>query len=250
MKSAFRCDIGCVRQSNQDAVFCSDQPVGPLENLYIVADGMGGHRAGDIASGEAIHCFTESVKQMQDKPYPLEVFRRALQKTNEHIYRMAQVEEEYAGMGTTFVGAMVTEDQVCIANVGDSRLYCLRDSGELEQVTEDNSVVQELLNAGEITEEEARNHPRRHMITRALGSDEELEVDLYEIPWLGIRMLLLCSDGLTDMLEEGEIADILSKATGVSNAAQRLVEEAKKAGGRDNISVIVIAEAGGSEDAE
>jgi serine/threonine protein phosphatase PrpC len=211
---------------------------------------MGGHRAGDIASGEAIHSFTQIVKKMNKTVSPREAFTRALQETNDHIYQMSQNEEAYAGMGTTFVGIMVTDRQVCVANVGDSRLYCLRDSGTLEQITEDNSVVQELVKAGEITPEEAKTHPKKHIITRALGSEPSLDVDYYEIPRAGIGRLLLCSDGLTDMLEDAQIEDVLAHTTGVSRAAQQLVEDAKKAGGRDNISVIVIADEGGDIDAE
>ena len=242
MKSAFRCDIGCVRQSNQDAVFCSDHPFGPLDNLYIVADGMGGHRAGDVASNEAIRAFTAYVRQAEGK-HPLEIFQRALDDDNACLYRLSREREVYAGMGTTLVGATLCRNRIYIVNVGDSRLYCLRsETGRLERMTEDHSVIQELINAGEITEEEARNHPGRHMITRALGTDSQIEGDYYEIPYSEADSFLLCSDGLTGAVPEEDIREILQQAPTAEAAAEALVEEAKKNGGHDNISVIILAE--------
>ena len=252
MKSAFRCETGFVRESNQDAVFCSDTPLGSLPNLYIVADGMGGHRAGDIASQETIRVLTDFIRTAPASgSAPDEILDRALKAANSHVYRLATEQAEYMGMGTTFVGAVVTEKEVCIANVGDSRLYCLyADSRGLERITEDHSVVQELIKAGEITEEEAKIHPSRHMITRALGTDSEVQVDFFQLPRAGVRKLLLCSDGLTNMVEDEEIRCILQRTQEAEETAQQLTEAALAAGGRDNISVIILTEMGGNGDAD
>lgn len=245
LKAAARCDTGIVRPMNQDQVFISLEPVGYLPNLFVVADGMGGHKAGDLASSEALRYFKEYIEDhSREEDDIILLMKTALQMANRYIYYLSEESPDYAGMGTTFVAATVCGDYLYCINVGDSRMYELTQSDEtplrLNRVTIDHSVVEMLLRGGVITEEEARVHPQKNMITRAIGIDETVEIDDYLIETKNLKRIMLCSDGLSNMIPDLEILKELSAPREMDEIADRLVDLANEAGGKDNISVVVI----------
>ena len=243
--AASRCDVGRVRKINQDTVFCSLEPVGLLPNLFIVADGMGGHKAGDLASTEAVRCFIKCIKERSREAEDIvDLMRLALEEANRYVYYLSKESEDYQGMGTTFVAATFCGNSLYCINVGDSRLYKLNRAGEhpmsLKKVTVDHSIVEMMIKEGMITEEEARVHPQKNMITRAIGIEETVEIDDFRLDVDRLVRVLLCSDGLSGMLTDLDILNIVSGKKDVEETAERLVEKANEHGGRDNISVIVI----------
>ncbi len=223
---------------NQDHLYTSLEPVGNLPNIFLVADGMGGHRGGGYASSCAVETILEEARVCGDKD-AAHILTRAIRKANEVIAHRAGEDERFAGMGTTVVAACLDEDVLIAANVGDSRLYVIHEDG-IEQVTEDHSLVQEMVKFGGINKEEARFHPNKNIITRAVGLEQELQVDCFIRKLRPGDRVLLCSDGLTDMLEDEQIRQIIDQKKDVRSAAQALVEAANDSGGRDNIAVIVI----------
>ena len=231
-------DMGLLRNSNQDSVFCEENPVGRFPNLFLVADGMGGHKAGDLASRL---CIEEMVSQISKSTArtPVSVFEQAIAAANQKVYQCARDDLELAGMGTTMVGAMVEDDTAYIVNIGDSRLYRMHE--RLEQITVDHSLVEEMVQSGEIQKEEMRTHPNKNIITRALGTDDSVRPDCFEIKVEKGDVLLLCSDGLTNMVEDEEIETILNRhKEDMKLAGENLVRQANEAGGKDNISVILV----------
>lgn len=231
-------DTGRVRNNNQDCVFCEENAIGGFPNLFIVADGMGGHKAGDTASRM---CVEEVVKEIlhTDKKTPVSVFEQAVMAANMAVYERAVQDEALAGMGTTMVGAVVEDSTAYIVNIGDSRLYHMRDS--LRQITVDHSLVEEMVQSGEIQKEEMRTHPNKNIITRALGTAATVQPDCFEIEVKEGDVLLLCSDGLSNMLEDDRIEHIVKEnIEDMEAAGQSLVRQANEAGGRDNISVILV----------
>ena len=243
--AAGRCETGIVRPMNQDQIFCSLEPVGYLPNLFVVADGMGGHKAGDLASSEALRYFKEYIEDhSREEDDIILLMKTALQMANRYIYYLSEESPDYAGMGPTFVACTICGNYLYCINVGDSRMYRLKQSEEtpltLERVTVDHSVVEMLVRGGLITEEEARVHPQKNMITRAIGIDETVEIDDYCIETTDLKRVMLCSDGLSNMLPDLEILKELSSKSSVEETADRLVEKANEADGKDNISVVVI----------
>ena len=236
MKVFGKTDIGVVRTMNQDYLFYSTEPVGVLPNLFIVAYGMGGHKAGDYASRLAVENFVKYVREAKTD-VPIRIVDDAVRYVNRLVLKEASENEDYAGMGTTFVAAFIKDDILFVANIGDSRLYLIDD--ELTQVTEDHSFVGAMLRAGEITKEEAAHHPDKNIITRAIGAAKEPKVDFFEVDLEKGDRILLCSDGLTNMVSDEVIQDIFASCY-LGDIADELIEEAKKNGGTDNISVIVI----------
>ena len=237
--------MGLVRKINQDTVFCSLEPVGLLPNLFIVADGMGGHKAGDLASTEAVRCFIKCIKERSREAEDIvDLMRLALEEANRYVYYLSKESEDYQVMGTTFVAATFCGNSLYCINVGDSRLYKLNRAGEhpmsLKKVTVDHSIVEMMIKEGMITEEEARVHPQKNMITRAIGIEETVEIDDFRLDVDSLVRVLLCSDGLSGMLTDLDILNIVSGKKDVEETAERLVEKANENGGRDNISVIVI----------
>lgn len=232
-------DKGKTREVNQDYIFNSDEPIGLLPNLYIVADGMGGYNAGDYASR---CCVEELVAEVQKKEQPtvISTLTAALRAANEKIARQAAENSELSGMGTTLVAATVFPDKVYVMNVGDSRLYLM--GRELKQITVDHSYVEEMVRKGELQRKDARIHPKKNVITRAVGVERVVEADFYEvIPETDTQFALLCSDGLTNMVEDEEIRHILSKyAKEPERAIHALAARANECGGKDNISAILI----------
>jgi protein phosphatase len=236
MKTYSITDIGKRRSSNQDFVFASDQPVGNLSNLLIVADGMGGHNAGDLASRYTVESMVEYVRQAKEhRPIPL--LSEAIHYANNLVVEKSRTDRDLEGMGTTVVAATQKGDYLYIANVGDSRLYLI--DGEIEQITRDHSLVEEMIRVGELQRKDAKSHPDRNIITRAVGVRVPVKIDFFDIKLEKGDQILLCSDGLTNMVEDEEILRIVKKSTTLKEAAQRLVTEANKNGGKDNISVVL-----------
>lgn len=239
MRSSGKTDTGNKRNNNQDSIFFSDQPIGPLPNLYIVADGMGGHKAGDQASKMAIDITVDFVKN-STLENPIAVLKRAMIYANNEIYKAANKDPELTGMGTTMVVAVAQEGKLYVANVGDSRLYAV--NSEIKQITMDHSLVEELIRDGKLERKRGRNHPEKNIITKAMGSKEEVIPDFFEIDINSEDKYLLCSDGLSNMVEDDEIRDIVVDHYDLDDIAQALVDRANYYGGSDNISVVVISE--------
>ena len=237
MKSYCITDVGQRRVTNQDFVYRSDEPVGNLPNLYIVADGMGGHKAGDYASHYTAETLIESVTEDEEKN-PIKIIRKAIEKANERVLEKSLSDEELAGMGTTVVVATVIGHYLYVANVGDSRLYLITD--KITQITKDHSLVEEMVRIGEINREQARNHPDKNIVTRAVGIKKEVKIDFFDMRLEKGDLILMCSDGLSNMLEDREIEEIIKKGGELSEIVDELVERANQNGGKDNIAVILI----------
>ena len=229
-------DVGLVRKVNQDFIYYSQVPVGAFPNLFIVADGMGGHNAGDFASRYAVECFLKYIKT--SKPDALiRMVDEGIKYANRKLIEKATEDESLRGMGTTMVVAYIEDEQLFVGNIGDSRLYLL--DKEINQVTEDHSFVATLVRAGELTKEQARNHPDKNIITRAVGAAENAKVDFFEVDLEQGDQILMCSDGLSNMVEDDILFDIV-KNTYIGDVVDELIHEAKHNGGLDNIAVIVI----------
>jgi PPM family protein phosphatase len=235
VEQAGRTDVGRQRSANED-----DFVLAPP--FFAVADGMGGAKAGEVASAMA----TEVFEGERDSGEPPEAqLARILREANRRIHDLAVSDESHRGMGTTLTAAKVTDDEISLAHVGDSRAYRMRD-GELEQLTKDHSLVAELERSGQITAEAAEHHPQRSIITRALGPEPDVEVDTYTLAGREDDVFLLCSDGLTSMISDEEIGSILRSAENLDAAADALVRAANQSGGKDNITVVLfrVGEAG------
>ncbi len=230
-------DVGKERKLNQDYVFTSEIPVGKLDNLFIVADGMGGHNAGDYASKYTVEIIVEEIEKSKD-PSPVKVLEKAIKRANAHIRKKSQESIGLNGMGTTVVAATIRDGQMCVANVGDSRLYVINE--EIRQITEDHSLVEEMVRMGGIRREQARSHPKKNIITRAIGAEDELEIDFFQVNLEKGDFVLMCSDGLTNMIEDEEIRMILQGQRDIVEKAEALVATANNNGGKDNIAVILI----------
>jgi protein phosphatase len=221
-------DVGRQRQSNEDSFF-------EAPPLFAVADGMGGARAGEVASRMAVEAFDDSRDPQADPEAELVSIART---ANRRIYELAHSDDAYQGMGTTLTAVIVGGREVTVGHVGDSRLYRLRDD-ELERLTTDHSLVEELVRGGRIAPEEAETHPQKSIITRALGVESDVEVDTLTCAARDGDVYLICSDGLTGMLSESEVADVLRTRDSLEGAARHLIDAANQAGGRDNITVVL-----------
>jgi serine/threonine protein phosphatase PrpC len=228
-------DIGRVRERNEDSILVEPP-------LYVVADGMGGHRGGQVASRVALETI-EALSSEGKGTLPDQV-----RSANRAVWDRSVEDERLSGMGTTLTAALVDGASALIVHVGDSRAYLLRD-GELRQLTTDHTLVARMVKSGEITEAEADSHPHKNVLTRALGTDEEVEVDEDTIALIDGDRLLLCSDGLTGMVTEDQIQAILESSEQPQRAADRLVKAANRAGGIDNISVVVLEAVGEGDEA-
>jgi protein phosphatase len=221
-------DTGRQRRDNEDSAFARAP-------MFVVADGMGGAQAGEVASRIAIEAFERA---LPDSGTPEERLAERVRDANRQIYERSRVEHERAGMGTTLTAAYLDDAGVAIAHVGDSRAYMFRE-GTLRRLTQDHSLVNELVSRGKLTEEQAAEHPQRSIITRALGPEPTVEVDTWTYPVRAGDVLLLCSDGLTSMISEERMTAILSTAQTLDGAANGLIDEANDAGGRDNITIVL-----------
>lgn len=230
-------DIGKKRKINQDFVYTEEKPIGNLPNVFIVADGMGGHKAGDYASKATVETMVEEIENCSETS-PVAIFEKAIVTANERIRRKASEEADLEGMGTTVVAATCMGKELQVANVGDSRLYIV--NKQIKQITRDHSLVEEMVRMGGIGREEARNHPDKNIITRAVGASDTVEPDFFTVELEEGDIVLMCSDGLTNMLEDEEIRMIVSGARDIVEKAYMLVEAANENGGKDNISVILV----------
>ena len=231
-------DVGQKRKMNQDYVFVSENPVGNLPNLFVVADGMGGHNAGDFASSHAVQILVDEIRKDADFN-PIKVLRHAIETANTAILDRAQKEEGLRGMGTTIVAATIVGHYAYVANVGDSRLYLIQ--GKIRQITKDHSLVQEMVRMGEIKPEEARNHPDKNIITRALGAERTVDIDFFDLKMEPGSTILMCSDGLSNIVEDSKIEEIILDQTNeLPKKGERLLSEANRNGGKDNIAVILV----------
>ena len=237
MKSYCVTDVGVKRNMNQDFVYASDQPVGNLSNLFIVADGMGGHNAGDLASRYTVETMVDYIEGAEEKR-PIPLLEAAVEAANRVVMEKALSDKSLEGMGTTVVVATVQDDCLYVANVGDSRLYVLDDS--IHQITRDHSLVEEMVRAGQLNREEARNHPEKNIITRAVGVRNKVRIDFFDVGLYPGDKFLLCTDGLTNMVEDEDIYTLVKKETSLEAAARKLVNVANQNGGRDNISVVLV----------
>ena len=225
---AFRTDTGRQRSENEDSLFVRAP-------IFVVADGMGGAQAGEVASKTAADAFD---RDLPDMP-PERFLRETIEAANRRIHEIARADPSKAGMGTTITAAIVDQrgEEVGIGHVGDSRAYRLR-RGTLERLTRDHSLVEEMRRKGQITDAQAEDHPQRSIITRALGPEPDVDVDVQTVPASPGDVFLLCSDGLTTMVDEARITAVLAASKSMSEAVRALVDEANAAGGRDNITAM------------
>lgn len=222
---------------NQDYVFIADLPVGKLPNLYLVADGMGGHNAGGFASRYAVETVVEQINRSQEEE-AFSLLYEAIEEANLQVRRKALEDESMSGMGTTLVAATIDGDRLLVANVGDSRLYLVGET--IRQITTDHSLVEEMVRMGGINREQARNHPDKNIITRAIGAGEEIKPDFFEVKLKKNDRIFMCTDGVSNMLTDEEIFCILQEPGGEEEQIRRIVQAANEQGGRDNMGVILI----------
>lgn len=240
VKSQFITDRGQLRSSNEDAggVFYNEEG----QVLAIVADGMGGHQAGEVASQLAVSILKEKWEQSQPFQTPIQAeswLQTVVEQMNTIVYERSLEDQEFDGMGTTIVISICTEDFVTIAHIGDSRFYLLRDE-MLEQITEDHSLVNELIRTGQISKVDAEQHPRKNVLLRAVGTEENVAVDIETIGWDQGNSALLCSDGLTNKISDEEIEHYLRTTSNLNDVAKELIHVANERGGEDNITIALI----------
>ena len=229
-------NVGKVRKNNEDAFKISDK-----ENIYLLADGMGGHLGGEFASSMAVQDLEKLLINVRNKTE----IKEAIEEVNRKIYQKSLEDENLSGMGTTLSMVKILEDHLYFANIGDSRIYRLKD-GSLTQLTIDDSYVNYLLEVGAITSDQAKDHPKKNVLLKALGTTEDIEVFVQEVQWQEDDLYLLCSDGLTNMLDEEEIQEILSSYE-AKEAVDILIDRALGRGGKDNITVIILTIKGGAQ---
>lgn len=237
MISYARTDTGLARKMNQDSLFASSGPVGLLPNLHIVADGMGGHKAGDYASRYVV----DHLVRMAGEYHNMDIvmfLRKAIEEVNSRLYEEAKANPDYEGMGTTLVLAVIDHETMYVANVGDSRLYLLRDN--LEQITRDHSLVEEMVSLGKLERGSESYRSQKNIITRAMGILPHVEVDFFEVPLQECDCILLCSDGLTNMVDDCGISRILKTTDTLEEKTASLIDQANENGGKDNIAVILV----------
>lgn len=237
MKAYSLTDIGRMRKVNQDSLFCSTEPVGPLPNLLFVADGMGGHKAGDFASRYLTEHLPEEIRKYTEGE-PNTILSRAVEAVNRDIYRLSRENPELEGMGTTFVAAVVRDNVLCAANIGDSRLYRITPDG-MFQVTRDHSYVEEMVSRGLMVRGSEEYMKRRNIITRAVGIGDSVNADFFEVELSPGDLLLLCSDGLSNMVDHSTLYRLALLPDTLEHRAAAMIAAANQNGGRDNISVVL-----------
>ena len=239
MKAFALTNIGIKRNTNQDYAFTSEHSVGNLPNILIVADGMGGHKAGEVASEQAVNAVLESIRQNESTD-KISIIEEAITEANKKVLNMATSDEKFKGMGTTLVVATLEDNVLYVANVGDSRLYLI-DDNEIRQITRDHSLVQEMISLGELDKESARTHTNKNVITRAIGVDKKIVADFFEVDIAEKTKILLCSDGLSNMVEDNQINEIIESCEGMTleDTVHKLIDTANENGGMDNIAVVL-----------
>ncbi|WP_312443610.1 Stp1/IreP family PP2C-type Ser/Thr phosphatase [Lacrimispora sp.] len=237
MKACAMTDTGRVRTANQDYVYAQAEPLGTLPNLFLVADGMGGHQAGDYASRYIAENLVAHLKQA-DSPGIVPLLREEILKVNGMLYQESLKSTELNGMGTTLVAAVIEDSIMYVANVGDSRLYLVRK--RLQQITKDHSYVEELVSLGQLERGSRDYREKKNIITRAVGTEDKLEVDFFEVSLEPGDYVLMCSDGLSNMVEDAEIEEIICSELELPEKAEKLITIANDNGGKDNIAVVLI----------
>lgn len=237
MKAFSITDIGKRRDTNEDCVYRSESPIGNLPNLFIVADGMGGHNAGDFASQQTVAQIVSYIRTAKDVE-PERIIEKAIAKANSYIRDKSLEDEKMSGMGTTVVVATYSDGQLVVANIGDSRLYII--NNDIIQITRDHSLVEEMVIMGGIDRASARNHPDKNIITRAVGVKDRVSADFFSVRVSTTDTILMCTDGLTNMVEDEEIKQIINKDNSVEQVVYNLIQAANEHGGKDNIGVIII----------
>lgn len=230
-------DIGRLRKMNQDSVFVTQEQIGRLSNLFLVADGMGGHKAGDYASRFVVETISRLIRESEGLS-PVSILMKAIERTNELLYAEAQNDPDHEGMGSTLVAATIEGDTMYVANVGDSRLYLLRDS--LEQITRDHSLVEEMVARGQLERGSESYQNQKNIITRAMGIKSSVRPDIFEVQLQECDCVLMCSDGLTNMIDDPGISRILKTTDTLKEKTEQLIRTANENGGKDNISVILV----------
>ncbi len=239
MNYSFKTDIGQLRKTNEDSVLVSTNKYGQV--LAIVADGMGGHNAGDIASKVTVNKIGREwsvTDEIKSGAAAKKWLSNEIRSVNQHILTYAEAEEVFSGMGTTVVGAIALSDKTIIANVGDSRAYALF-KNDLIQITNDQTLVNELLEQEKITEEEAMFHPQKNVLLQAVGTNKVLKIDFFEVD-NRFDYIILCSDGLTNLLSDDEIKDVILKNDNIDDTVNELIDTANNLGGHDNITVVIL----------
>lgn len=242
MQISINSNIGKQRKTNQDYADYFTSLAG--QQLFILCDGVGGHQAGEIASeltttyiGEAFSSLTQALVEESIQAW----FKDVIQAVNQFIFNKAQTDSQLQGMGTTLIMAIQIEEAIYIAHVGDSRAYAFK-GNELRQLTQDHSLVNELIRLGEITPEEGQNHPRKNIVTQSIGVTLEVNYEVTEIPLQALDCLMLCSDGLSNMLTNEQILNLYQEFTNLDKLGKALIEAANQAGGQDNITLILLAD--------
>lgn len=228
-------DKGNIRSLNEDYA-------GFIENeqykIYVVADGMGGHNAGEVASEMAVKSIIEYISKNHDMDECVSLLKESILFANKKIYDYASSNEKLNGMGTTVTACLVKDKKAYVANVGDSSCFLVRDD-KISKITKDHSLVQELLDLGTISEEEAFNHPKKNIITRAVGTSEDLLIDVFDFSLNSTDIVMICTDGLTNEIQKSEIVSILNTSNSIDEASEKFICCAKNNGGRDNITVLL-----------
>lgn len=237
MKTFSITDVGMVRTVNQDYVYITENPLGVLPNLFVVADGMGGHQAGDFASKYTVEVITRELRQSREQDVE-KALLSAIKQANRELIEKAESDEHLTGMGTTIVVATIINQMMYFANVGDSRLYLINKG--ITQLTKDHSLVEEMVRLGGIKPEEAKHHPDKNIITRAIGAKEDVEIDFFEHRLKKDDIILMCTDGLSNMIEDEEIFHLVQGGRDIVESGQLLVDTAKENGGTDNIGVVLV----------
>lgn len=236
MKIYAMTDVGRKREVNQDYVFATDQKIGPFPNLLVVADGMGGHKAGDFASKYTVEVLKEELMASEEGK-PEQILKKCIDTANRKLIEAAFSDIKLEGMGTTLVVATVIGNTLHFANIGDSRLYLI--DNKIKQLSKDHSLVEEMVRLGGIRAEDARNHPDKNIITRAMGVKEEAEADFYEYRLKRGDVILMCTDGLSNMVEDEDMFGLVKGARDIVEAVNLLIDRANYNGGRDNIGVVL-----------
>lgn len=237
MKAIALTDRGMVRQNNEDTVYCSVQQVGGLPNLFVVADGMGGAKAGEYASGFVIKELVRQIKNDRHSKELPSVLRRGIEAANALLFKKARHDRDLEGCGTTLVSAYVDDGVLYVANIGDSRLYII--GNDIEQITRDHSYVEEMVKCGRMERGSKDYLQNKNIITRAVGIDKNVEIDFFDRELEGDETILLCTDGLSNMLDDKDILNIIRESDSVEEAGRKLISTANEHGGVDNVSVVL-----------
>ncbi len=237
MSGVGKTHVGVVRTNNEDNYLVKNEKIGILNNLYIVADGMGGHNAGEVASKKCINYFCKYVEDSKDTDIET-VIVEGIKFANTKVYNKSIIEPSYMGMGTTVSVCTLIDGRIKIGHVGDSRIYKINESGII-QLTIDHSYVYEMLQSGKITKEEAENHPNKNLVTRALGVGPDVKVDYYDFYLEENDKILICSDGLSTMVDDETIREIVMLGLDIEKTVDKLICKAIEHGGEDNISIVL-----------